>query len=160
MNYVCFSLFSCKVTAFFPYTSFILEKKTIIFGKTKEKSTVVKRKPSLPDGTNNVVHISHTVTVEPLVDAIANLNGRSRVDEVSSTYFNGRSATHQKFQGILSRHNTTKTNNRNLDTMSYLIDHAESHWLHTGSRETTRANSKYTTTLLNIDSHTHQRINE
>ena len=69
------------------------------------------------------------MAVEPLVDAVAYLNGNGRIKEVGCTDFDGCSASHKEFDGILSGAYASKTNYRNLHSLSHLPYHAQSYGL-------------------------------
>ena len=98
--------------------------------------------------------------VEPRVNAITYLDGHGRVDEVCRTYLDGRSSSHQELNGVGGSHDAAKPHNRNLNSPRHLPHHAQGNGFDGRPREPAGLDAQHRLATLNVNSHTHQRIDE
>ena len=62
--------------------------------------------------------------IEPVVDAIADLDRDRWIEEVGCANLNGSGACHQELDGILGRTDASQAYHGNLYGLGHLIDHA------------------------------------
>ena len=74
--------------------------------------------------------------VKPITDAVADLDGHCRVEEVGRTNLDGRSTSHQELNGIAGRNDAAQAHNGNADGSGYLPHHAQGHRLHSRAAQT------------------------
>ena len=96
----------------------------------------------------------------PTTTALLHFHGDCRVNKISGANLNGRRASHHKLDGVLGSHDASKTNDGDFHGMEHFIDHTHSHGLDSRTTESTSADAQLGATTLNVDGHTHQRIDK
>ena len=101
------------------------------------------------------MNVLHAVVVHPFVNAVYHLYGYGRVNEVCRTNFNSRSTRHKEFNSIRSVHNTTKTNDGDVDCLCHLHHHAKRNGLYARTAKTSSADAELCATALYVNSRAH-----
>ena len=96
--------------------------------------------------------------IEPAVDAVADINGDVRVEEIGGAYLYGGGACHKELYGVLGSADATKSYDGDADGMGYLPHHTEGNGFHGGTAETTGADAETRLTTLYVDGHSHESV--
>ena len=100
------------------------------------------------------------MAVEPVVQSVAHTDGHCGVYEIGRANLYGGGAGHEELDGVGCRHDAAESHNGNLDSLCHLPHHAQGHGLHGGTAQTARCDAQSRPTLLNVDGHAHQRVDE
>ena len=110
--------------------------------------------------TDNLAYRRATVIVEPIVDAVAHLDGYGGVEEVGGAYLDGCCASHEELDGVLGGADAAKTYYRNLHSLSHLPYHAYGNRLDSRTAQSAGVDAEHWATALNVDSHAHECVDE
>ena len=100
------------------------------------------------------------MSTQVVLDTSKDASRRRRIDKVSSTDLNSGSPSEEEFDSICSVSDTTETDDRNLDSVTNLPDHAESDRLDSRAREPARDRRQHRPATFGVDSHPEESIDK
>ena len=98
--------------------------------------------------------------VEPIVDAVAHLDGYGGVEEVGGANLDGCCASHEELDGVLGGADAAKTHYRTLHGLSHLPYHAYVNRLDSRTAQSAGVDAEHWATALDVDSHAHECVDE
>ena len=94
------------------------------------------------------------------MNPIPNLNRDSRIQEIRRSDLYRRRSRHHKGNGILSRTDASQSHDGNLHSLRHLPHHPQGYRLHSRTTQTTSIDTQQRLTALDINSHSHQGVDE
>ena len=117
-------------------------------------------KTSTVDGSDNLMDATATMTVQPVVDTLLDLDSNGGIDKVGSANLYGRRTSHEEFDGVLGIADSSKTYDGNLDRPRHLPNHPQGHRLDSRTTQSARIDAQFGATTLGVNGHSHQRVDE